>query len=251
MAAPRSRRSKRAARSDRRSSRARTWWVVAATVAGLAVGGALIIGLTWLGDEDSPDGTDQMTVTAGHVCASGSAFVNGSTCGQDSAPVTITEYSEFLCPFCARAALETLPEIEEEYVALGKVKLEFKHFVVHGEEAMLAAGAAECASEQDAFWGYHDELFLNQGSVDFNVENLKQFAEELELDSDTFSACLDSGGYMDKLAADIDEARQRGVSATPTFFVGQTQVVGAQPYSEFKTAIEDELARLGETGESE
>jgi protein-disulfide isomerase len=165
--------------------------------------------------------------------------------------LTIVEYSEFLCPFCARAALDTLPQIKEEYIAAGKVKLVFKHFIVHGQEAVLAAGAAECAGEQNAFWEYHDILFLNTGSVDFSVENLEQFAEELELDSDSFNTCLDSERYMDKLAADVDEARRRGVSGTPTFFVGQTQVVGAKPYSEFKTAIEDELARLGETSEAE
>jgi len=175
----------------------------------------------------------------------------GTTLGSPDAPLTIVEYSEFLCPFCARAALNTVPQIEEEYIAAGKVKLVFKHFIVHGQEAVLAAGAAECASEQNAFWEYHDMLFLSAGTVDFSVENLKQFAEELELDSDSFNTCLDSERYMDKLAADVDEARRRGVSGTPTFFVGQTQVVGAKPYSEFKTAIEDELARLGETSETE
>jgi len=175
----------------------------------------------------------------------------GTTLGSPDAPLTIVEYSEFLCPFCARAALNTLPQIEEEYIAAGKVKLVFKHFIVHGQEAVLAAGAAECAGEQNAFWEYHDILFFNAGSVDFSVENLEQFAEELELDSDSFNTCLDSERYMDKLAADVDEARRRGVSGTPTFFVGQTQVVGAKPYSEFKTAIEDELARLGETSEPE
>jgi protein-disulfide isomerase len=56
---------------------------------------------------------------------------------------------------------------------------------------------------------------------------------------------------MDKLAADVDEARQGGLSGTPTFFVGQAQVVGAKPCSEFKTVIEDELARPGETREAE
>jgi protein-disulfide isomerase len=175
----------------------------------------------------------------------------GKTLGSPDAPLTIVEYSEFLCPFCARAALETLPQIEEEYIAAGKVKLVFKQFVVHGEEAVLAAGAAECASAQNAFWLYHDTLFLNAESVDFSVENLKRFGEELGLDMDSFNTCLDSEEYMDKLAADVDEARRRGVGGTPTFFVGQTQIVGAKSYGEFKTAIEDELAKLGETGDTE
>jgi protein-disulfide isomerase len=175
----------------------------------------------------------------------------GTTLGNPDAPLTIIEYSDFLCPYCTRAALEIVPQIEEEYIAAGKVKLVFKHFVVHGEEAALAAGAAQCASEQNAFWAYHDMLYLNEGNVDFSIENLKQFAEELGLDTESFNACLDSEEYMDKLVADVDEARRRGINSTPTFYVGQTSVVGAKPYSEFKTAIEAELAKLGEPTETE
>jgi protein-disulfide isomerase len=243
-------RRKRAARSGDQRRRPRISWIAAATVAGLAVGGVFIVlSAIWLNGEDTADSTDQAAVASGHPCASGSVPVDGTICGQDSAPVTIAEYSDFLCPFCARVALNTVPQIEKEYVAAGKVRLEFKHFIVHGEAAALAAGAAECASEQDAFWEYHDLLFANQDSLD--VASLKTYAEEVGMDTGKFNACLDSQGYVDKLAADVAEARQRGVNATPTFFVGQTQVVGAQPYSEFKTTIENELARLGETGESE
>jgi len=175
----------------------------------------------------------------------------GTTLGSPDAPLTILEYSEFLCPYCRQAALETLPQIEEEYIATGKVKLVFKYFIVHGEQAVLPAGAAQCAADQNAFWSYHDMLYLNAETVDFTIENLKQFAEELGLDTESFNSCLDSEEYMDKLAADVDEARRRGVNSTPTFFVGQTEVVGAKPYSDFKTAIEDELAKLGETSEAQ
>lgn len=244
-------RRKKAARSGGQRGHPRTSYVIGAVVAGVALGAGFIAALTWLGDEDSPGATDEAAVAAGHVCTSGGVPVDGATCGHDSAPLTIVEYSEFLCPFCARTALGAVRQIEEEYVAAGKARLEFKHFIVHGEEAVLAAGAAECASEQDAFWEYHDKLFLNQGSVDFSVENLKQFAEDLGLDLDFFDTCLDSQRYVDKLAADIEEAHQLGVGATPTFFVGQTKIVGAEPYSEFKTVIEDELARLRETGEGQ
>jgi len=174
----------------------------------------------------------------------------GTTLGNPDAPLTIVEYSDFLCPYCKRAALETMPQIEEEYIATGKVKLVFKHLVVHGEEAEIAAGAAECASEQNAFWQYHDALFLNNERVTFNSENLKRFAQELGLDTESFGTCLDSERYVDKLAADADEARRRGVSSTPTFFVGQTKIEGAKSYAEFQKAIEDELARLGGTSET-
>jgi len=178
----------------------------------------------------------------------------GTTLGNPDAPLTVVEYSDFLCPFCTRAALEIVPQIEEEYVATGKVKLVWKQFPLpglHGEACIVAAVASECAAEQNAFWEYHDMLFLNNKNVTFNIENLKRFAQDLGLDTEKFNACLDEGEYMDKVAADYDEADRRGATGTPTFFVGQTMVVGAKPYEDFKKAIDDELAKLGEASEAE
>jgi protein-disulfide isomerase len=242
MAARRSRRSERAARGGGRRPRVRTSWVIAAMAAGLAAGGVAIIVsvVARPGDEEGPGGADQTPVATGHPCASGSVPVDGATCGHDSAPVTIVEYSEFLCPFCARAALNTLPEVEEEYVAAGKVKLEFKHFIVHGQRAVLAAGAAECASEQDAFWEYQHLLFANQDALD--VPDLRGYAEEVGVDIGEFNTCLDSERYLDKLEADVDEGRQRGVSGTPSFLIDGKLVVGYQPFEEFRVHIEEALA---------
>jgi protein-disulfide isomerase len=178
----------------------------------------------------------------------------GTTLGSPDAPLTVVEYSDFLCPYCTRAALETVPQMEEEYVAAGKVKLVWKQFPLpglHGEACIVAAIASECAAEQNAFWEYHDILFLNNANVTFNIENLKRFAQDLGLDAEKFNACLDEGKYIDKVATDYDEADRRGATGTPTFFVGQTMVVGAKPYSAFKEAIDDELAKLGETSETE
>ena len=181
----------------------------------------------------------------------------GSTLGNPNAPLTVVEYSDFLCPVCTRAALEVVPRMEEEFVATGKVKLIFKQFPIaalHGEAAVVAAEAAECAAEQDAFWEYHDILYLNSGRVPFTVENLKLFAGEVGLDGTAFGVCLDEGRYQDKVAADYDEAQRRGATGTPAFFVGTTMVTGissTNPWGSFKDVIEDELAKLGETGETE
>jgi len=175
----------------------------------------------------------------------------GVTLGSPDAPLTILEYSDFLCPYCTRAAQQVVPQIEQEYVTAGKVKLVWKHFVVHGEEAAFAALASECAAEQNAFWEYHDMLFLNNESAVFNIENLKIFAKDLGLDTAEFNVCLDEAKYSDKIVADYEEGRIREVPGTPTFFVGQTEVIGAKPYEDFKTAIDAELAKLGETSEAE
>ena len=178
----------------------------------------------------------------------------GTTLGNLDAPLTIVEYSDFQCPYCQKAALEIVPQIEAGYVANGKAKLVWKQFPIEGEESVWAAEASECAAEQNAFWEYHDTLFLNRQGINvgtFVIGNLKLIAEKLGLDTEAFNACLDEGRYTDKVADDYNEASRRGVNSTPTFFVGQTQVVGAKPFSDFKTAIEDELAKLGETSEAQ
>jgi len=176
------------------------------------------------------------------------ASVQGNVLGSPDAPVTIVEYSDFQCPFCARVALGTVRQIEEDYLATGKAKLVFKHFAFEGEESIWAAQAAECAAEQNAFWHYHDMLFLNQRRVAFTTENLKAFARELGLDTASFNVCLDLETHAEKVAADRAEGQRRGVTSTPTFYVGQTQIVGAKPYDTFRSAIEDQLAAAQEGG---
>ena len=178
----------------------------------------------------------------------------GTTLGSSDAPLTIVEYSDFHCPFCRKACLEIAPQIEAEYVATGKAKIVWKQFPIEGEESVWAAEASECAAEQNAFWEYHDTLFLNRQGINvgtFVISNLKLIAKELGLDTEAFDACLDEGRYRDKIVDDYNEARRREITGTPTFFVGQTMVVGAKPYSTFKEAIDDELTKLGETSEAE
>jgi protein-disulfide isomerase len=179
----------------------------------------------------------------------------GTTLGSPDAPLTFVEYTDFQCTFCARVAQDVIPQVEKEYVATGKTKIICKHVAFLGEESQWAAEAAECAAEQDKFWEYYDILFANQGGKHndgaFSKVRLKAFAEALGLDTSSFNACLDEGKYANYVAATNLEARRRNVNSTPTFFVGQTQLTGAKSYEEFKTAIEDELARLGETGETE
>lgn len=165
--------------------------------------------------------------------------------GRADAPVVLTEFSDFQCPFCARFAIDTEPQIIEPYVKTGKVRLEYKHFIVVGEESWWAAEAAECAAEQGRFWEYHDLLFRRQGGENigtFAKVKLKGLATELKLDRDAFDKCLDSDIYKARVEADIAEGRALGVQSTPSFFVNKRAIVGAQPFSAFRNVIEQELA---------
>lgn len=160
--------------------------------------------------------------------------------GDADAPVTIVEFSDFECPFCGRYAEQTYPQIVEEYIETGKVKYIFRDFPLSFHaNAQKAAEAAECAGEQGKYFEMHDLLFANQDSL--SVENYKQWAEDLGLDTEQFNTCLDSGEMADEVAADFTYGQQIGVTGTPAFFINGKMISGAQPYEVFKQAIEEEL----------
>jgi protein-disulfide isomerase len=170
----------------------------------------------------------------------------GRTLGSENARVTVDEYSDFQCPYCARAAQLMDPNIEQDYVADGRVKLVFHPLALIGQESLWAADAAECANEQGRFWDYHDKLFdsqhgENQGA--FSIDNLKRFAEELSLDTQAFNQCLDSGRYEDLVKTETQDALNKGVNSTPTFIIGDQTVAGPGSYDDLKTVIEAELRK--------
>jgi protein-disulfide isomerase len=126
------------------------------------------------------------------------------------------------------------------------VRFGYWHFAFLGQESFDAAEASECASDQDAFWEYHDLLFENQSGENqgaFNKDKLKQFAADLELDTETFNECLDSGKYTQLVRELTQTAQSIGVRSTPAFVVNGFAIVGAQPYDVFKQAIEQELGK--------
>lgn len=164
--------------------------------------------------------------------------------GDPNAPVTITEWSDFECPFCGRFYTDTLGQIEENYIKTGKVKLVYKDFPLSFHPmAQKAAEAGKCALEQDAemFWALHDKIFENQAAL--NMANLKLWAGQVGLDTEDFNECLDSGKMASVVAAEMQEGQNSGIRGTPGFLIGDQVVSGAQPYSVFQQAIEAQLAQ--------
>jgi len=188
--------------------------------------------------------------------------------GPADAKVTIIEYSDFECPYCARFAEQTLPQIEANYG--DRVLFVFRNYPLPASMhpyAEKAAEASECANDQGKFWEYHDMLFQNQpqvasvvesGGVGQVVEQLKQYAASLSLDTNRFNQCLDSGEDVEKVRADqtsLDDILiSMGITrfGTPAFFINGEFIAGAYPYDEmspgyqpgmltFKKAIEEAL----------
>jgi len=158
--------------------------------------------------------------------------------GDKNAKVTLIEYSDFQCPFCSRH-VPTLDKILADYQ--GKVRLVFRNFPLTSLHpyAQKAAEAAECAGDQNKFWEMHDKLFANQDAL--TVDNLKQYAKDLGLDSSKFDSCLDSGKYVERISTQATEAQAAGITGTPGTFVGSTLVKGAYPYDTFKQIIDSLL----------
>lgn len=162
--------------------------------------------------------------------------------GPAGAPVTITEFSEFQCPFCRRAT-PTLKRIEEVYA--GKVRIAWKNLPLTSihEHAMAAALAAEAARNQGKFWEYHDKLFENQEHLE--AADLKRYAEELGLDLRRFEADQQDLQKKKLIEADMDQARELKISSTPSFFINGRYLRGALPFEALSKVIDEELTRQG------
>ncbi|MGH0031951.1 MAG: DsbA family protein [Myxococcota bacterium] len=159
--------------------------------------------------------------------------------GNPEAKLAIVEFSDFQCPFCNRVT-PTLEQIEQEYG--DDVRIVFKHLPlsIH-PKAPAAHAAAEAAHRQGKFWEMHDLIFADQRNM--SEAKYREYAEQIGLDMEQFEADLASAEVKKKVDADVAEASKLGVSGTPAFFVNGRFVSGAQPFTTFKTLIDEELGK--------
>ncbi len=173
--------------------------------------------------------------------------------GAPGAALTLIEFSDYECPFCGRYFRETLPQIEREYIATGRVRYVFRNFPLESihKDAFRAAEAAKCAGEQGKYWEMHDRLFANQEAL--GPKDLPGHAAALRLDLPGFEQCLASARHAAAIRQDLSDAQQAGVRGTPAFFLGVTEpdgktvktvktITGAYPYATFKETIDGLLA---------
>ena len=208
-----------------------------ALVAVLVIGSFFVFtgnGVTPSGNIVNDGGNNQPTIVEASVD-------DDAILGDENAPVTIIEFSDYQCPYCGRFWAETLPLIKEQYIDTGKVRFIYRDFPLQNHPmAQPAAEAAECARDQggdDAFWEMHDLIFANQQSL--SVDNLETWASDLGYD---ISSCLSSGEFRSEVLKDLVDGQKAGIKGTPGFVVNGKLVSGAQPFSVFQQIIEAELA---------
>ena len=167
--------------------------------------------------------------------------------GDKDAPVTFVVYADYQCPFCGRFFTTVEPNLIQEYVKTGKVRLVHRDFAFLGPESLSVASAARCAAEQAKFWEYHDAIFEaeikdgaeNNGNL--NRDLFVKLASGLGMNVAQFTACVDGKKYDTQITSARQDAALYGVNSTPMTFVNGELIQGAQPFAVFKTMIEEEL----------
>ncbi|HHX86366.1 MAG TPA: thioredoxin domain-containing protein [Actinomycetales bacterium] len=166
--------------------------------------------------------------------------------GPVDAPVVMTVHSDYRCPFCAKFSREIEPELIEEYVEPGHLRIEWRDLPIFGEESMLAARAGRAAADQDRFWEFNRALYAaspDRGHPDLDEDTLVGFAREAGVaDLERFRADMTSDRYDAVIGEDHQMALALGATSTPTFLVNGTGVIGARPVETFRTVIDRELA---------
>ncbi|MHB1223385.1 MAG: DsbA family protein, partial [Gemmatimonadaceae bacterium] len=170
----------------------------------------------------------------------------GHDIGDPAAPIVIVELSDFGCQYCASHALETLPALEREFVATGKVYYKHVPFVLGMfPNADRAARAAECAGEQDRFWQMHDSVFVHQKEWKRGSDAdglLSSLARDVVPDGEKWAACYAAGRQDGRTTASNSVAARLRVRATPTFFINGQMVEGALPLDVLRQGLNAMLA---------
>ena len=142
--------------------------------------------------------------------------------------------------------METEPAIRQDYIAIGKVKLVYRHLLQLGDGSVRTAEASECAADQGRFWQMRDALYARQGEVyqtsDLDA-TLAGFAQDLGLDTAAFGACMRSNQHLQFVQDDYRAAQAAGVQNRPVFDIGGVRLTGALPLATFRKQLDSALAK--------
>jgi protein-disulfide isomerase len=176
----------------------------------------------------------------------------GRVLGAESATTWLIIVSDFQCPYCKMWHDESFAAIKKEYVDTGKLRVAYLNFPLSMHpNAMPAATYAMCSSAQGKFWQTEEKIFTSQGAweklSDPNVY-FDSLAATAGVDVARVRACIRADVMKPLIQADMERGRAAGVQSTPTFFVGQRQLLGAQPLAEFRRVIDSVLAASAKKG---
>ena len=144
--------------------------------------------------------------------------------GKADAPVRLVEFADLQCPICREYSLQSLPQLGQDYVRTGKVRMEFRNLSFLGPDSITAGRAAAAAAQQNKLWNFADVLYYNQGEENSGYVT-RDFIDRINkaagVDSAEADAFAKSAASQEPLGAANTMANQLGVNATPTILVGK------------------------------
>jgi protein-disulfide isomerase len=144
--------------------------------------------------------------------------------GSPDAPVEITEFADYQCPFCQTFATLQMPTIEERLINTGRLRWRYRDFPLQQHSfSRLAAHSAACADEQGKYWEQHNRIYEGQAEWAATRDAgpvFRRYAQAGGLDLGRYDACMKAGKYAGRIQASLDEGVQLGVNSTPTLLVG-------------------------------
>jgi protein-disulfide isomerase len=169
--------------------------------------------------------------------------------GSENAEYAMIEFMDYQCPYCIRYAKQSLPTIKKRYVDTGKLKYGIRDFPLSfHSKAEGAAIAANCAGKQSKYWLMHDELVANSKSL--NDELYTTLATKLNLDSESYSTCLNNPEMKKAVESDFAYGTEIGIRGTPNFYIGKIEgesivnvihISGARSVEAFDRAIQQAM----------
>ena len=170
----------------------------------------------------------------------------GTTLGDGDAPVTLYLYEDFQCPFCGKFDREMFPDLLDNYVRDGEVKVVAETMAFLGPDSVAAARAAFAAGEQDRYWPYHTLLFENQGEENSGYvtdDFLRGLAEDTPgLDVKKWEDQRAGESFTKELGAVQARAQSEGVNSTPTLIFegpgGQVKIDRLTDYDQITSAVD-------------
>jgi protein-disulfide isomerase len=144
--------------------------------------------------------------------------------GKADAPVRLVEFADLQCPICREYTLQSLPQLVQDYVRTGKVRMEFRNLSFLGPDSITAGRAAAAAAQQNKLWNFADVLYYNQGEENSGYvtqDFIDRINKAAGVDSAEADAFAKSDASQEPLGAANTMANQLGVNATPTILVGK------------------------------
>lgn len=244
---------------ERKLRRSRTLNLLLGVV---SVGALLFAGLQWSAAGDGAATSTQVdgNPSSGAVSPGADGSANALThvrlqegdpmaIGAIDAPVVLSEWVDFRCPFCAVFSRDTMPALTKEYVDSGKVRIEVHDVAFFGEESIRAAAAARAAGEQGRYFEFLSAVYdtaPESGHPDLLPDELIEFARIAGVaDLTRFEADMQRQDLVEAVHQSTERAQQLGVTGVPFFAVGGQALSGAQPIESFRTFIDQQLAQAG------